>query len=174
MEEYLKVGEIMRTHGIHGEVKVYPTTDSPDRFRDLKEIYLKTKNTGEYRLLHVNSCKFFKNQVILGFDEYTDIDESQSLAHGELYVDRSQGVELAENEYYSADIIGCSVVLEDGSPLGTVDDIIDTGANDVYVVKRPGKKDLLIPAISSCVISVNVPDSVITVRLLPGLYDLYE
>ena len=100
------------------------------------------------------------------------MNDAELLRGGELYIDRSQGEELSENEYYIADIIGMEVVTEEGEPVGQVKDVLETGANDVYLVKREGKKDLMLPAIRDCIREVDIENNRMTVHILDGLADL--
>jgi len=170
MNRELRVGVIVKTHGIRGEVKVYPTTDSPDRFDDLTEIILKQNNHTKY--LQIENVRYFKNLVILKFKGIDDINLVEPFKGAELYIDRKYGVPLDEGEYYIADIIGMDVITDDGNKLGTVKDVLETGANDVYIVERDGAKDLLLPAIKDCILSVDLENNLMTVHLLDGLLDL--
>ena len=167
MEQYLKVGVITSTHGLKGEVKVFPTTDDPQRFRKLKTVYLKTGR--EQRSLQVAGVKFFKNMVILKFKGLDDISQVESYRQGELYVERRDAVPLQENEYYIADLIGMEVILDTGEKLGVLKDVLATGANDVYIVDSEKYGEVLIPAIKQCIIKTDVPAGMMTVHLLPGL-----
>ena len=134
MEEFLQVGAIANTHGIAGEVKVFPMTDDIKRFKKLKEVYLDTGK--ERKLLHVASCKFVKNQPVLKFKEFSNINEVEMYKRKGLFVTRNQAVPLEKDEYFIADLIGLSVIREDnGEVLGELTDVLQTGANDVYEVK---------------------------------------
>ena len=134
MEEFLQVGAIANTHGIAGEVKVFPMTDDIKRFKKLKEVYLDTGK--ERKLLHVVSCKFVKNQPVLKFNEFSNINEVEMYKRKGLFVTRDQAVPLEKDEYFIADLIGLSVIREDnGEVLGELTDVLQTGANDVYEVK---------------------------------------
>ncbi len=169
MESMFKVGVITNTHGIAGEAKVYPTTDDPARFKKLKEVILEPEK--ENVILHITGVKFVKNMVVLQFREYSDINEVQKLRNKELYVTRENAVPLGENENYIADLIGMKVITDEGRELGTLTDVLQTGANDVYVVDRPGRPELLLPAIRDCILEVDVENGVMTVYLMPGLED---
>lgn len=168
---FLQVGIITTTHGVHGEVKVRPTTDDPERFKDLSVVRLSFQN-GKEREYTIRSVKFFKNQVILGFEEVDDMDSAYQLRNARIMIDRSQAVPLGENEFFIGDILGLTVYDEDDRLLGKCTDIIQTGANDVYEVTRDDGKKLLIPAIRQCIISVEPDDGRMKVHLLPGLEDL--
>ena len=169
MEEFLQVGAIANTHGIAGEVKVFPMTDDIKRFKKLKEVYLDTGK--ERKLLHVVSCKFVKNQPVLKFKEFTNINEVEMYKRKGLFVTRDQAVPLGKDEYFIADLIGLSVVTDNGMQLGTLTDVIATGANDVYVVEMASGKEVLIPAIHDCIVNVEEEEKKMTVHLLDGLLD---
>ncbi len=163
----LEVGEIVNTHGLRGEVKIVPWTDTPDVFEDIKNIYLKNGN-----ILTVKGVKYQKNNIIVKFGEISDIDEAMKYKGQVLSADRSELGELPEGVYYVADLIGMKVVTDAGEELGAVSDVIQTGANDIYEVKRKGEKPLLIPVIDDVVLNVDTESSVITVHLIEGLLDL--
>lgn len=170
METMLRVGVISSTHGVRGEVKVYPTTDDPERFLDLEEVIL---DTGRERLpLKIENVKFFKNMVILKFKGYDNINDIEKYKGRDLYITRDQAVELEEDEYFIADLIGMSVVAEDGTVLGTLADVMPTGANDVYVVRTENGKELLIPAIKECILNVDVEEQAMRIHVMDGLLDL--
>ncbi len=165
MEDYLMVGVIANTHGVRGEVKVYPTTDDVNRFKKLKEIYM----GDEKAPLHIQSVKFQKNMVILGFKEYTSLNEVEGLRNKELFVDRAHAVKLQKDEYFISDLIGIEVVTDEGKTLGEVQDVLQTGANDVYVVKTTDGKEVLLPAIKECVLNVDMNERVMSVHIMEGL-----
>lgn len=147
MEDLLQVGIITSTHGVRGEVKVYPTTDDPRRFRRLKEVVL---DTGREKLnLEIEGVKFFKQFVILKFKGLDNINDIEKYRQKSLYVARKNAVRLQRDEYFIADLIGLKVQDEDGTELGTVKDVIETGANDVYEVEMAAGRSLLLPAINS-------------------------
>ena len=170
MNKELRVGVITKTHGIRGEVRVYPTTDSPVRFTKIDKILLRKEK--RLKELHVEKARVQNGLVILKFKEISDINDVEQYKGWELYIDRQDGEELKEGEYYIADIIGITVRDEDGTVLGTVKDVLETGANDVYIVERDGDRDLLIPAIKECILNVDIVENIMTVHLLPGLLDL--
>ena len=166
MEDLLQVGVITTTHGVRGEVKVFPTTDDPARFKKLKNVIL---DTGKTRMeLTITGVKFFKNLVILKFKDLDNINDVEQFRQAKLLVKREDAVELGEDEYFIADLIGIRVISDEGEELGTISDVLETGANDVYVVSRDGKKDLLIPAIHDCILQVDIEQGQMRVHLLPG------
>ena len=167
MEDLLQVGVITSTHGIRGEVKVFPTTDDPNRFRKLKQVIL---DTGKEQLdMEIASVKFFKNQVIVKFKGIDDINDVEKYRKAGIYVTRENAIPLGENEYFIADLIGLRVISDEEEELGVIDDVLQTGANDVYIVKKEQTPDLLIPAIKDCIKNVNIEEGTMIVHLLPGL-----
>ncbi len=170
MEDLLQVGIITSTHGVRGEVKVYPTTDDPRRFRRLKEVFL---DTGKEKMnLEIEGVKFFKQFVILKFKGLDNINDIEKYRQKSLYVTRKNAVRLQRDEYFIADLIGLKVQDEDGKELGTVKDVIETGANDVYEVEMADGKSLLLPAIKQCILNVDVENGTMQVHVLEGLLDL--
>lgn len=167
MEQMLQVGVISSTHGVRGEVKVFPTTDDIQRFKKLKEVIL---NTGkEYKTLNIQSVKFFKNMVILKFKEFDNINDIEIYKGKSLYVTRQNAVKLQKDEYFIADLIGMYAVSEDGTLKGTIEDVIETGANDVYAIRLEDGRELLLPAIKQCVLEINMEEQILTFHLLEGL-----
>ena len=167
MEDFLKVGTITTTHGVRGEVKVYPTTDDPERFLDLKRVLVDTGK--EMVPLTIKGVKFFKNLVILKFTEIDNINDVINYKGMDLLIPREEGVELDEDEYYIADLIGMEVYLEDGTRYGTLKDVMETGANDVYIVKKESGGEILLPAIHECILDVNPEEGKMTVHLMKCL-----
>lgn len=168
MEEFFRIGVITSTHGLKGEVKVFPTTDDVNRFKKLKKCILRT-NKGDIEV-EKNSCKFFKNMVILSFKEFKDINEIEKYKNCELYVKREDAMPLDEDEFYIADVIGMDVY-EDHTKLGELDDVMQTGANDVFVVKLLDGKELLIPVIKQCVLDIDYKGRRVNVKLMKGMLD---
>lgn len=167
MEDMLKVGVITTTHGVRGEVKVFPTTDSAERFLDLEYVLLDTGR--ERKRLDIKNVKFYKNLAILKFDGVDNINDIEKYKGCELWIPREEGQELAEDEYYIADLIDMEVVLEDGSKFGVLKDVMETGANDVYIVEREDGSEILLPAIGDCILDVNLEENKMTVHLMKGL-----
>lgn len=169
MEDYFQVGIITSTHGIGGEVKVYPTTDDPKRFRRLKDIILDTGK--ERKSLEIQSVKFFKQFVILKFNGLDNINDVERYRNCPLLVSRENAVRLGRDEYFIADLEGLQVRDEDGTPIGVLNSVLETGANDVYVIGLTDGRELLLPAIKQCVLEVNIEDGYIRIHILEGLLD---
>lgn len=169
MEQLLRVGVISSTHGVRGEVKVYPTTDDPNRFKKLKKVVLDTGR--EHLNLEISGVKFFKNQVILKFKGIDNINDIEKYKGKDLLVPREDAVELGEHENYVADLIDLTVVTDGGEVLGVLTEVMETGANDVYVVETENGEELLLPAIRDCILDVDLDKEVMTVHVLPGLFE---
>lgn len=167
MEELLQVGVVTQTHGIRGEVKVFPTTDDAGRFRDLKKVFL---DTGRKKLpLEIQGVKFFKQFVIVKFKGLDTINEVERFRRCPLLVPREDAVPLEEDEYYIADMIGMQVETEDGKAFGILKDVMETGANDVYVIDSISHGEVLVPAIKECIRKVDVAEGKMIVHLMDGL-----
>ncbi len=167
MEQLLQVGVITQTHGVRGEVKVFPTTDDPERFLDLKKVLL---DTGRETLpLEIQSVKFFKQFVILKFKGIDNINDIERYKRCPLMVTREDAVELEEDEFFIADMIGMKVVTEDGEEFGKLKDVMETGANDVYIIESEEYGEVLVPAIKECILDIDVEEQKMTIHLMDGL-----
>lgn len=167
-DKYLQVGAITSTHGIKGEVKVFPTTDDPTRYDDLDEVFLDTGK--ELMKLHISSVKYFKQYVIVKFKEFKDINEIEPYKGKNIYVDREHAVELEDDEYFVADLLGLKVVSDEGEDIGELSDVMFLpGANDVYVVKTDDGREVLLPAIEECILDIDLDEEKMTVHIMDGL-----
>ncbi len=167
MEDMIQVGVITQTHGVRGEVKVFPTTDDVNRFKKLKQVILDTGK--ETMPLEMQSVKFFKQFVILKFKGIDNINDIEKYKRCPLFVTREHAVALEEDEYFIADMIGMEVCTEDGNIFGTLKDVIETGANDVYVIENAEHGEVLVPAIKECIRSVDIEKQKMTIHLMDGL-----
>lgn len=169
MEDILQVGVITSTHGVRGEVKVFPTTDDAERFKRLKEVLL---DTGKEQItLEIEGVKFFKQFVILKFKGIDNINDVEKYRQKSLYVTRKNAVRLKKDEYFIADLIGLKVLDEEEKEIGRLEDVMETGANDVYVIRMSDGKELLLPAIKQCVLAVDMEAGFLKVHILEGLLD---
>lgn len=169
MQDILQVGAVTTTHGIAGEVKVFPTTDDPARFKKLKRVLAETD--GGMVELEIAGVKFFKNLVILKFKGYNRIEDVMPFKGRALYVTRENAVKLKKDEYFIADLIGMEVYTDEGKRLGVLREVLQTGANDVYEVTLERGGSVLIPAIRQCILEVDVEAARMTVHLLEGLLE---
>ena len=169
MEDLLQVGVITGTHGLKGEVKVFPMTDDKERFLDLEEVLL---DTGDELLeLKVEYCKFFKKFVFVKFEGLDDINEVEKYKRCPLLVTRDNAVELEEDEYFVADLLGLTIIDDSGVTIGKLENVIETGANDVYEVLTEDGGRILLPAIKECILDVDMEEGIILVHLMKGLAD---
>ncbi|MCI8506815.1 MAG: 16S rRNA processing protein RimM [Lachnospiraceae bacterium] len=170
MVSEFRVGVISSTHGIRGEVKVFPTTDDSTRFLDLKQVTLAAKR--ERRILEIEKVRFFKQFVIVKFKGIDNINDIEQYKGAELWIDREQAVPLEEGEYFIADLIGLAVMTDEGERLGTLREVLQTGANDVYEVQMENGKTVLLPVTRECVLDVDLEKGEVLVHVLDGLLDL--
>ena len=167
MEQLLQVGVISSTHGIRGEVKVFPTTDDVKRYKKLKKVILDTGR--EHLPLEVESVKFFKQFAIVKFKGIDNINDIEKYKGKSLLVDRENAVKLRKDEYFIADMIGLQVYTEDGEAFGVLKDVLETGANDVYIIDSPKHGEVLVPAIKQCILDVDIEGQKMTIHLMEGL-----
>ncbi len=164
--EYIQVGKIANTHGIKGDVKVLPLTDEKERFEELKTVFI-----GDEKLkLEIVKVGYIKGNVLLRFRNYDNINDVEKFKNNTVWIDENDKVKLPKYSYFIHDIIGLEVYLIDGTYLGKVKDVLQPGANDIYVVKNDGK-EYLIPAIKDVVKEVNMEESKIIIEPLEGLLE---
>lgn len=167
-ENLVQIGKIVNTHGLKGELKVYPLTDFPERYNSLKEIFLITAEKSE-RLL-IEKVRFQKGHIFIKFKGYDTIGIVEGLKGSYLGIPEDQLCPLGRNEYYQFQIIGLSVYTEEGRYLGIIEEIFPTGSNDVYVI-RGGDKEYLIPAIHEVIREVNLETKRMIIHPQEGLFD---
>lgn len=169
MEDLLQVGIITQTHGIRGEVKVFPTTDDVKRFKKLKEVIL---DTGKEKIsLEIEGVKFFKQYAILKFKGFDNINDIERYKGKNLFVTRDNAVKLRRDEYFIADLIDLEVYDEEDKYLGILTNVIETGANDVYEVRFEDGRQVLFPAIKQCILDVDIENRRMKVHIMDGLLD---
>ena len=169
MTDIFQVGVIASTHGLQGEVNVFPTTQDPQRFKKLKKVTLHTQK-GEELELDVVSARFFKKFVNVKFKQFSNINEVEKFRGCELTIDRKDAIKLEPGEFYCADLIGLSIVDEDDNELGTLTEILQTGANDVYeMTRKDSEEKVYIPAIKDCVKAIDVEGKKIVIHVMEGL-----
>ena len=168
MEDKFRIGVITKTHGIKGEVKVYPTTSEVDRFDYLEKCTAVSEKGVEVPLV-VTGVKYFKDQVILKFEGYDTIESVEPLLKKELFVSREDAIPLEEGEYYVADIIGATVIDTEGNIIGKFKDYMETPANDVYIIETTNGKEIMIPAVDEFILNVDTEENVMRVKLIKGM-----
>lgn len=160
---YIDFGKITSTHGIKGELKIYPYTDDIDNILNLKKVYI---NEEAYK---VSSMKFHKNMLIAKLKGINTIEEAEKFRNTIVQREISDDEVLEEDTYYIKDLIGLEVYLEDSSLFGKIKDVFQTGANDVYVIETLDKKEVLIPAIKDVVKMVDLAENKMVIELMEGL-----
>lgn len=169
MEPFLRVGVITSSHGVRGEAKVFPTTDDPKRFEALGEVVIR-KNDTEVKT-EVTGVRYANGLVIVKFACFDAPEEIKKYLQADVMIDRKYAVPLEEGEYYIADLIGMRVVSDEGKPIGQLKDVLQTGANDVYIVEGTDDRELLFPVIPDCVKNVDLEQNTVTVHIMNGLLD---
>lgn len=166
--EFIAVGKIINTHGIRGEVKIYPYTDEINRFSDFKTLYL-----GEQKIkVQVESVKYFKGIVIMKFKDYSDINEVLLFKDEIIYIDYKDRINLPKNHYFIFDLLECEVVDLSGKTLGYVSDVLEYASNDVYTVKDyENNKEYFIPAVKEFIKEVNIEDKKIVIDPIEGMIE---
>ena len=168
MVEYFEIGHISNTHGLKGEMKVRPFTEDKKRYEELKKILINIKD--EYKEYEIESVRYQKDVVLFKLKGVDDIETAEKLKNHYISITREDAKNLQNNEYFIADLIG-SEIFENEELIGILDDVFTAGASDVYVIKRKGKKDLLLPALKSIIKNVNVENKRIDVEIPRGLED---
>ena len=174
LDNLLQVGVISSIHGVHGEVKVFPTTSDPNRYKKLKEVLLDTKGSmaaSDMITLKLKGVKFFKQFVIVKFEGYDNPNDIEKYKGKPIYVTRENAVKLNKDEYFVADLYDIEVYEDNGEKLGVLVDVIETGSNDVYTIKCVDGSELLLPAIKQCILDVDIEGRKMTVHVMDGLRD---
>ena len=166
MKEYISIGQIINTYGVKGELKIYPLTDNIDRFNDLEDIYIELNE--ELKNFKIEYIKCLNNLVVIKLDGVDDVDSAKKLQNYYIKVHRDNAIKLPENTYFVCDIIDAEVYTVEGQYLGKVHDVIQTGSNDVYIVKKKNS-EILIPALKSIFKDLNITEKRIIVDLPEGL-----
>ena len=156
------IGKISAPHGVRGEVRIVPLTDFPERFENLKTVFLEDDSKME-----LESVKFSNKFIIAKFKNINSRNDIEIFNGKLLMLNRSDIPSLPEGEYYNFDIIGLEVIDDKGSKLGKITEVLKTGSNDVYVVE--GKKQILVPALKKVVKEINLTDGLMKVELLEEL-----
>ena len=163
----LEIGQIVNTFGIKGFVKVNPWVNDVTRFDDLKKVYIKIRK--ELKTLEIEEVKYHKNQVLLKFKGVETVEQAEMLRNAIIEIDRKDAIPLEEGEYFIADLLESEVYTDEGEKLGILEDIFNTGSNDIYVVKNELGKSILLPRIKDVFKEIDVENKKIIVHLIVGL-----
>lgn len=166
--DYIYIGRVANTHGVKGEIKVFPTTDDIKRFEQLKTIVIEDAR-GTDNTYHIIGIKYVNKFVVLNLKEVTDMDMALALKQGIVKIESKYALPLDADEYYVQDLIGVEVFLENGEKLGTLREILFTGNNDVYIVDLIEGGEVLLPAIKECILDVNMKKRQMKVHVMEGL-----
>lgn len=167
--ELVSIGRIAGTHGYKGIVKVQPLTDFPERFQDLRQIYLsKGKNVTLHR---VESCSPYKEMLLMKLEGIDDMETAQLYRNGLLGVEEKDVFPLPPGYYYHFQLKGLAVYDTEKGYLGVLREVLETGANDVYAVDSEGYGEILLPAIKEVILDIDLAAGKMTVKLLDGLLD---
>ncbi len=165
-KEYLEAGKIVTTHGVKGEVKIMPYTDTPELLCEFERLFIE-KNMDE---IYIEKSRTAKNMVIAKIEGVDTVEQAEKLRNKVLFMHRDD-LELDEDTYFIQDLIGMEVKDADTNfEYGKITDVLQNGANDVYVVKG-AEREYLVPAIPDVVISTNVDGNIMLIRPLEGLFD---
>jgi 16S rRNA processing protein RimM len=169
-ERLLNIGKVVNTHGIKGEIKIWPQTDFPEvRFKAGNKLMMVPPDGGQPITIEIISSREQKKMFVLKIKGFDNINQVEKYKGWELKVSELERVELAEGEYYLRDIIGCAVETDEGESLGIITDVLSPGANDIWVVKLKNGKELLLPVIDDVVLDVDIPSQKVKVHLMEGL-----
>lgn len=167
--EFLRIGVVTSPHGVRGEVRVYPTTDEISRFSEVGTLLLSKEGVRSLRT--VESVKHLKDMVVLKLSGIGSVEEAEEYRNAELLIHREQSSPLKEGQYFIGDLLGLRAFREDGTEAGVVEDVLKTRANSVLVIRKPDGKELLLPVIPECVLSVDSDEETMKIHVLPGLED---
>lgn len=170
MQEYFEIGQIVNTFGIKGMVKVVPYTDDITRFDKLKNVYIVINHKS--KKYEIQEVKYHKNMVLIKFKNIDKVEEAENLRNGILKIERKDAVPLEEGSYYIADLLQSQVYTENGELVGILEDIYNTGSNDIYVIKNELGKQILLPAIKDVIKQICIEESKIIVNIPKGLQDM--
>lgn len=166
MESLLEVGQIVNTYGIKGFVKVVPLVDNNNQFKSFKTLYIQNKKCTQE--LFVDEVKFSKNLVLLKFNGIDTIEQAENLRNYYLQAKRSD-IKLEKGAYFIVDLIGLEVYTEEGELLGILKEVLQPGANDVYVVEDEANKQILLPVIPEVIKNIDIEGKKVIVKLMAGL-----
>ena len=169
--DYLIIGEITKPHGVRGELRVDILTEVPERYKELEEVYI-AKNTRQTpQKIKLETVRFHQGKALVKFEGYNYRDEVEKLRKWLIFIPADQAIPLEEGEFFYFQLLGMQVVTDQNEPLGKIVDIIQTGANDVFVVAHPEKGEILIPDTEEVVTHIDGDTKIVTVHLIPGLLE---
>lgn len=168
--QYLMLGKVLRPHGVRGELRLSILTDYPERVNDLETVYIgKDIDDDRAKPYTVSNARLHQKYILLTLDEVQGRDAAERYRDLFVMVTLEDAVPLDEGEFYLFEVVGCDVKTDDGKTLGKIRDVLETGANDVYVIDTDEYGDVLLPVIEDTIIEHDIENGVVHVKLLDGL-----
>jgi 16S rRNA processing protein RimM len=164
LDDFFEIGIILKPQGLTGELRIFPTTDDPERFALLDEVHVSVPGKPD-TIYKLEQARRHKNLVFVKLNGVTDRNAAEALVKGVMRIPPDKALPLDTDEYYIRDLVGLSVWTDKGEALGILQEVLHTGANDVYMVKTPDGKEILLPAIKRCIISISLPDNKMVVNM---------
>lgn len=164
---YTIIGKIINTHGIKGDMKVFPLTDNPERFFDLKEAYVGDKK----EIVNISDAKIHKGLVLIHFKSLDNINDILKYKDEYIYVKDEDRIDLPEDHYFISDLIGCKVLDKTHRDIGVIKDVLQGIASDVYIIKGDDNKEYMVPAVGEFIISVDIAKKVIIIDPIEGMIE---
>lgn len=166
MSDYINIGKIVNTHGIKGDLKIYPLTDDKTRFEDLDYVYIQD----EYDKFYIEEVWYHKNFVMLKFYDYDNINDVIKFKNKYIYIHKDNLVKLPEDTYFIFDLIDIDVYTTDGEYIGNIVEVLQSGISDTYIIKN-NDKEILIPAVKEFIKDINIQDKRMVIRPIEGLIE---
>ncbi len=167
--QYIQTGEIVSTHGLTGELKIYPHADYPEVLLEFDTFYIK-KNKMHYQELKANSLRVHKNMVLVKFEGIDSVELARNLIGSEIYLNKEE-IELPEDRYFVSDLIGCKIIDDESNKIyGKIHDIKFLGASDIYYIKNEDGKEFMFPAVDEFIVSTDVENKEIRVKIIEGMF----
>ncbi len=170
--DLVRVGIIIKPHGIHGELKVKPLTDSPNRFHSLSEIFMIPVDGDNSFSAKIESVRLHQNKVLIKLDCINSVNEAETVIGYEICINREECIELPSDTYFAFDLIGLKVLSPVGEYVGTIADVLSSPGQDLLVVKKKNNKKVMIPFVAEIVTDISIDQKRIKIQDLPGLLDL--
>ena len=168
--EKIKIGTVVNAVALRGEVKVYHFSDYKERFEELEEVIVERKGKG--KTYKIEKVRYQKDMAILKLKGVDDRNAAEALKEYDIFITEEDLRELPEDTFYVRDLIGCKVFnAETGAEIGTMKDVLQNSAQDIYIIQTAGGKEAMIPAVGDFVDEVNIEEKYVKVKLIPGLID---
>lgn len=161
----VRIGKIVNTQGLKGDLRIFPSTDYKERFEELEYVYLEGEKNKKFVITKV---RYKKNLAIVKFENYDNINDVETFRNREVFTEKLDQDELEEDRFYVEDLIGIKIIDEEKGYIGILKEIIQNPAHDIYLVELESGKEIMIPAVSEYIIDTDINNSVMTVSLIEG------